>query len=121
MKDYKNLIVWQKAHMLTLAVYKISMLFPTEEKFGLASQIRRASSSITINISEGCGYDSIKEFVRFLQIASGSANETEYLLQLSKDLGYINDIDYGNLFDLITEIKKMLYSLKQKSTQISNR
>lgn len=120
MKDYKNLIVWQKSHVLTLAVYKISIQFPPEEKFGLVSQIRRASSSIAINIAEGCGYESKKEFVRFLQISSGSANETEYLLHLCKDLGYIKDNDFENLFGLITEIKKMLYSLKQKSKQITN-
>ncbi|MGZ3865729.1 MAG: four helix bundle protein [Bacteroidia bacterium] len=120
MKDYKNLIVWQKSHRLTLHIYELTKEFPSEEKFGLISQIRRSSSSIATNIAEGCGHDSKNQFARYLQISSGSANETEYLIVLSKDLGYIKADEYEKVVLLVTEVKKMLYSLLKKSTPIYN-
>jgi four helix bundle protein len=89
MRDFKKYDIWQLSHELTLEVYKITSIFPKEELFGLTSQIRRAVSSIPTNISEGCGRNSDKEFNQFLNIALGSASETEYLLTLSKDLNYI--------------------------------
>jgi four helix bundle protein len=89
MRDFKKYDIWQLSHELTLEVYKITSGFPKEELFGLTSQIRRAVSSIPTNISEGCGRNSDKEFNQFLNIALGSASETEYLLTLSKDLNYI--------------------------------
>jgi four helix bundle protein len=69
MQDFKNLKVWQKSHELTLEIYKVTASFPKEELFGLTSQIRRASSSISANIAEGCGRQSDADFARFLQIA----------------------------------------------------
>lgn len=121
MKDYRNLIVWQKAHLLALDVYKVTKDFPSEEKFGMISQLRRAATSVPTNISEGCGHQSKREFVRYLQIASGSASETEYLILLSKDLNYISPEDYTKLFQLVTEIKKMLYSLIEKSATTNSK
>ncbi len=115
MKDYRNLIVWQKAHQLTLSIYELSKKFPAEEKYGLVSQIRRASYSIPTNMAEGSGHHSNDQFVRYLHIAAGSANETEYLLLLSKDLNFIRQENYEIAFQLITEIKKMLVSLIAKS------
>jgi four helix bundle protein len=73
-----------------LAVYKITAQFPKEELYGLTSQIRRASMSIPTNIAEGCGQNTDAQFARFLQIALGSASETEYQLLLSHDLGFLN-------------------------------
>ncbi len=87
MKDFKSLLVWDKAHLLVLEIYKIEL--PKEELYGLSSQIRRAGSSIPTNIAEGCGRGSDLDFKRFLQIAFGSACEVEYLLILCKDLEYI--------------------------------
>jgi four helix bundle protein len=78
MKDFRTLTVWQKAHQLTLAVYKATRGFPKEEMYGLTSQVRRASSSIPANIAEGCGRDGDAELARFFQIAMGSASELEY-------------------------------------------
>jgi four helix bundle protein len=72
MKDFRHLNVWEKAHLLNLAIYKVSASFPKEELFGLTSQIRRAAISIPANIAEGCGREGISEFGRFLQIALGS-------------------------------------------------
>ena len=97
MRDFKKYDVWQMSHSFTLEIYKISTSFPKEEIYSLTSQIRRASSSIPTNISEGCGRNSDKEFNQFLNIALGSACETEYLLILSKDLQYLNNDVFINL------------------------
>ena len=80
MQDFKDLVVWQKAHQLTLALYQRTAKFPREELFGLASQIRRCSASIGAHLAEGCGRKGHAEFHRFLQVAAGSANELEYYL-----------------------------------------
>jgi len=72
MRNYKDLVVWEKAHKLTLAIYKETNAFPKEERFGLRSQVRRASSSIPSNLAEGCGRRSDGEMGRFVQIAMGS-------------------------------------------------
>jgi|SRR5579864_4154096 len=87
MKDFRDLKVWEKAHQLTLAIYRLTATFPREERFGLTSQVRRCSASIGANIAEGCGKRGNAEFQRFLQIASGSASELDYHLLLSHDLG----------------------------------
>ena len=92
MRDFKKYDIWQLSHSLTLEVYKTTSNFPKEEVYGLTSQIRRALASVPTNISEGCGRNSDKEFNQFLNIALGSANETEYLLILSRDLKYIDNI-----------------------------
>jgi four helix bundle protein len=111
MKDFRNLQVWEKSHKLTLLIYKTVSLFPSDEKYGLISQIKRASASIPTNIAEGCGRESDKDFARFLQIAMGSASEVEYLVILSKDLNYLDTETSNLLIESTQEIKKMLASL----------
>jgi len=111
MKDFRQLKVWEKAHQVALAIYKTTKEFPKEELYGLTSQIRRASMSIPTNISEGCGRNTDAEFARFLQIAIGSAGETEYQLLLSHDLGFLNKEQYDKLNIEVTEVKRMLASL----------
>ena len=111
MQDYKKLKVWELSHELTLMVYQKSSAFPKEEMFGLTSQIRRASSSIPTNIAEGCGRYSSKELSHFLNISLGSANETSYLLFLSKDLNYLTAEDFEILENKIEQIKAMLINL----------
>ncbi|WP_414000219.1 four helix bundle protein [Flavobacterium sp. W1B] len=113
MRDFKKYEIWQLSHSFTLEIYKHTSNFPKEELYGLTSQIRRASSSIPTNISEGCGRNSDKEFNQFLNIALGSANETEYLLILSKDLNYINIELFENLEKSINIIKSKIYKLKK--------
>lgn len=117
MRDFKKYDIWQLSHSLTLEVYKFTSEFPKEELYSLTSQIRRASSSIPTNISEGCGRKSDKEFNQFLNIALGSASETEYLLILSRDLQYIDTEVAKNLLEKINIIKSKIYSLKQIVTQ----
>jgi four helix bundle protein len=111
MKDFRSLMVWERGHRLTLLIYKESYGFPKEEIYGLTSQIRRASSSIPINIAEGCGRGSDADFARFLQIAFGSASETEYLLLLCSELSFLSKEQYVELNLLVQEIKKMLAKL----------
>ena len=114
MRDFKKYDIWQLSHSLTLEVYKTTSNFPKEEVYGLTSQIRRALASVPTNISEGCGRNSDKEFNQFLNIALGSANETEYLLILSRDLKYIDNIIAEDYLNKINLIKSKIYNLKQK-------
>ena len=111
MKDFRQLKVWEKAHQLALTIYKATKEFPKEELYGLTSQIRRASMSIPTNIAEGCGRFTDADFARFLQIAMGSASETEYQLILARDLGFLPNASYENLQKDVEEIKRMLASL----------
>ena len=114
MKDFRKLIVWEKAHQLTLKVYKITEDFPREELYGLTSQIRRAVTSIPTNIAEGCVRSSDADFARFLYIALGSTSELEYLMLLGKDLKFIKNELYIESNNDFNEIKKMLISMIQK-------
>ena len=114
MQDFKKLQVWEKSHDLTLRVYNLTSQFPREEIYGLTSQIRRASASIPTNIAEGCGRKSSAEFARFLQIAIGSASETEYLILLAHDLKYLSPDQYVQLEDMTTSVKKMLITLLKR-------
>ena len=114
MRDFQQLVIWQKSHALTLTIYAITQNFPKEELFGLISQMRRSSSFIPTNIAEGCGRESIIEFKRFLTIAAGSASELQYQLILSKDLNYISEIMFAQLYDETIQIKKMIFTYSQK-------
>jgi four helix bundle protein len=114
MKDFKNLQVWEKSHSLTLSIYESTKNFPKEELFGLTSQIRRAVTSISTNIAEGCGRSSDPDLSRFLQIAFGSACEVEYQLILAKDLKYVDGVTYTDLNRELLAVKKMLASLISK-------
>ena len=111
MKDFRGLKVWEKAHRLTLEVYKVTRRFPREELFGLTSQMRRCSTSIAANLAEGCGKRGNNEFQRYLQIASGSASELDYHLLLSRDLQFLSAVDYEALAKELVELRKMLTSL----------
>src|SRR5512144_610728 len=114
MKDFRELKVWEKAHQLTLAVYRVTASFPKEELYGLTGQMRRAAASIPTNIAEGCGRGSDDDFRRFLQIAMGSASELEYHLLLAHDLGYLVTEDRDRLSAGVIEVKRMLASLISK-------
>lgn len=117
MQDFKKLVVWQKAHDLTLDVYRATAPFPATEIYGLTSQMRRSSASIPANIAEGCGRDGNVEFARFVQIAFGSASELEYQLLLAHDLGYLDADRFSTLTTQIVEVKRMLGGLLRKLRQ----
>jgi len=114
MQDFRNLKVWEKAHALTLAIYKSSKTFPRDEMYGLTSQMRRASVSIGANIAEGTCRRGDVDFARFLQIAAGSASELEYHLLLARDLELLGTSDYQRLSDETVNVKRMLASLMKK-------
>jgi len=111
MQDFKNLLVWQKSHEFTLAVYKVTNSFPVSEQYALVSQLRRASASIGANISEGCGRRTPKDFGSFLYNALGSTKECENHLLLSRDLGYLKEQNFIDLIKQTEEIGKMLNAL----------
>jgi four helix bundle protein len=110
MRNFRNLDIWSKSHLLTLEIYSSTNSYPREELLGLTSQMRRSSSSIPTNIAEGCGRNTNPDFKRFLTIAAGSASELEYQLILSKDLKLIPDSKFKELEKEVTEIRKMIYS-----------
>lgn len=114
MQDFRELKVWQKAHILTLAVYRITAEFPREERYGLRSQLRSSCSSIAANLAEGCGRSGSAELARFCSIAMGSASEVEYHLLLAKDLSLIKPAEYKSLAEAAAEVKRMLTGLWQK-------
>lgn len=114
MKDFRDLLVWQKGHQLTLNVYRATGSFPREELYGLTSQMRRASKSIPGNIAEGCGKGSDADLGRYLQIALGSASELEYYFILARDLEYMNHPAAERFIAEVTEVKRMLTGFIQK-------
>ena len=113
MQDFRNLEVWNKAHHLTLDVYRLTEHFPRTEVFGLSIQLRRGAASIATNLAEGCGRLQ-GEFPRFLQIAFGSACEVEYQLLLSRDLALITNEQHDVMIDRVLEIKRMLNGLLKR-------
>lgn len=119
--NLKELKVWQKAIDLAVDIYASTAEFPSEEKYGLTSQIRRSAVSIPSNISESAGRNSSKEFVQFLSIAHGSSYELQTQLIISNRLKLISDEASGNLLDKVVEIQKMNYRLKQSISQQNNK
>ncbi len=114
MKTYRDLIVWQKSMDLVLMVYEITNQFPREEVYNLTSQIRRSAVSIPRNIAEGYGRNSSGDYVRFLQIASGSLYEFQTQLEISFRLDFLIVEKFNELNYLSIEIEKMLSSLISK-------
>jgi four helix bundle protein len=113
MRNYEDLQVWQKAHNLTLEIYKNTRSFPVDERFGLTSQIRRSCSSIGANLAEGCGRRSDGEMARFVQLAMGSGAELSCHLRLARDLELLSKVSFDSLRSDLSEIMRMLSSLSQ--------
>jgi len=111
LKNFKDLKVWQKSYQLCLELYGLTKNFPNEEKYGLSSQMRRASISIPSNIAEGYGRKTIPDYVRCLYIAYGSTCELETQILLSGDLNYVNKNNQKLLLEKIKEVERMLMAL----------
>lgn len=111
-KTYKDLTVWKKSYNLTLEIYKITKLFPKEETYSLISQMRRAAISVVSNIVEGFCRQHTQEYIQFLHHSYSSLAELETQLLLSKDLGYVKEVDLP-LLEYINEIERMLFKLIQ--------
>lgn len=114
MQRFTELKVWQRGHALVLSVYRMSAGFPLAERYGLLSQLRRAALSVPTNIAEGSKRLTSQEYARFLNIAEASLAETEYLLMVSRDLGYITPSIATKSFEEISELSKMLHGLRKK-------
>jgi four helix bundle protein len=112
--NYKDLKVWQKSRSLVREVYSVSSKFPPEERFGVVSQFRRAAISISLNIAEGSGRGTDKDFRNFLHNAFGSSFEVENLIFLCLDLSFIDKAIHDDLLNKVSEIQKMLNALIQK-------
>lgn len=114
MRDFRELRVWTRAHELALSVYRATATFPQREMYGLATQMRRAGTSIPANIAEGNGRGTDREMARFLHIALGSATELEHYVLLSRDLKYFSRSLYEELAADVTDVKRMLTGFIQK-------
>jgi four helix bundle protein len=110
-QSFKKLMVWQKAYLFVLNIYKQTQNFPSSELYGLTSQIRRTVVSILANIAEGSERQYKKEFLQFLSIARGSLAEVETYLMLAKDLGYIREEKFIELDEQRKEIGRLLRGL----------
>lgn len=119
MHNYQDLKVWQKAIEVAQKIYELTLPFPSQEKFGLTSQIRRSAVSIASNIAEGAGRNTDKDFVNFISIAAGSAFELETQLIIAMKVNFLTNDDYEDVQDELEQIKKMLFSLKRKLLQTS--
>ena len=113
-KTYKDLDIFKGGYKLSLHIYKLTTLYPKDELYGITSQLRRAAVSVPLNIAEGYGRKSKDDFKRFLRISLGSANETETLLLLSKDLGYIESKKSEELIKQYNILGKKIYKLIEK-------
>jgi four helix bundle protein len=111
MQDFRRLRAWQKSHHLSLEIYLATSSFPTTERYGLTSQLRRASVSVASNIAEDTARSSDRDFRRFLGIAMSFASELEYQLLLSKDLEFINEEQHTRLSTDVQDVKRMLSGL----------
>jgi four helix bundle protein len=114
MQDFKKLLVWQKSFDFVSVTYKHTAMYPSEEKYALTSQTRRAVVSISNNIAEGCGRFTQNDLVHFLQMSLGSTNEVENCLLIANSLKYLSDETLSELNDRNTEIRKMMLSLIDK-------
>jgi four helix bundle protein len=111
MQDFKNLKVWKKSHALTLDIYRSTVSFPAEEKYGLVAQIRKAAVSVESNLAEGTARSGDSEFRRFAYMALGSACEIECQLILARDLGQLQVHAFERLNSACHEVRKMLWAL----------
>ena len=111
---YKDLIVWQKAMNLVVAIYELTENFPKEEMYGLTSQIRRSAVSLPSNIAEGRTRGSKKEYLQFLRIAYASGAELETQIEIAKRLKRMNDLDYKLVDGLLLEVMKILNTIINK-------
>ena len=108
----KELLIWKKSMLLVKDIYQLTEHIPSNEKFGLISQIRRCAVSIPSNIAEGAGRNNPKEFYQFLGIVNGSSYELETQLILLVDLNFKSEEEIHPLLNIITEIQKMIYKFK---------
>ena len=117
MNLFKELTVYQKAYRLSISIYNYVKILPEDERYGLSAQLKRAVTSIPLNIAEGYGKDDSKaELKRYLKMAKGSCAELEVLMDICKDVGYMDNVSHEKYVDEIQQISKMLYQLLRSIT-----
>lgn len=121
MQRFTELKVWQRSHALVLKVYHLTRALPPDERFGLVAQLRRAALSVPTNIAEGSKRQSRQEYAHFLNIAEGSLVETEYLLMVSRDLGFLEAKALSAVLSEIDGLARMLHNLRTKVEQRDER
>lgn len=117
MRNFRNLDIWKNAIELSKLIYKVTNNFPVEEKYGLTSQIQRASVSVASNIAEGSSRRSEVDFARFLEMSIGSAFEVETQLIIAKELGYISKSNYESILSHIQILQRQINALLTKIRQ----
>jgi four helix bundle protein len=110
-EKFTDLTLWQKAHEVTLLVYRVTGTFPDRERFGIVGQIRRSASSVPANITEGFGRRTTRELLRSLQIARGEREETRYFSTLSRDLGYLKQDDFNRVAEGCNTVGRLINAL----------
>jgi len=119
-KSFRDLRIWREAHALAVEIYLVTEHFPTSERYGLSSQMRRAASSISANIAEGMGKATRKDFLNYLYVSRGSTQEIINFCLLTSDLGYLSKEKGNQLIarydGLSAGIQKMISSIKSKDT-----
>jgi four helix bundle protein len=111
MRDHTKLTAFELADELAILVYEATRSFPKDEQFGLTSQVRRAAVSVPSNIVEGCAHHTLRQYVRFLEIAFASLRELEYQLSLAHRIGYMPEETYDPIAEKCTRASKVLGSL----------
>lgn len=119
MQNFRDLKVWQRSHQLALQIYRVTSRFPAHEQYGVTSQLRRAATSVPTNLAEGSKRRQTRDYARFINIAEASLAETEYLLILSQDLGYLQEAPSA-MFAEIAEISRMLNTLHTRVSEANS-
>lgn len=114
-QNFKEIIAWQKAHVLVLEIYKITKKFPKSEDFNLTSQMRRCTTSIPSNIAEGFKRKTKKDKYHFSFMAEGSLEELKYQVLLSRDLGYLDTDGYNSISAITDDVGRLLTKWKNYS------
>lgn len=112
-RPHKKLLVWKESMQLVKSIYKLTEKLPESEKFGITSQIRRATVSVPVNIAEGAARNTKKEFLQFLYISSGSLSEVDTLIEISFDLEFIKETEYNSIIEKTAKISAMLNGLRK--------
>ena len=114
-KGFRDLVIYQKSYELSIRVHALTLKYPEYEKYEIGSQIRRAAMSVPLNIAEGYGKkESIADFKRFLRMSVGSCNEIEVLMDMSYDLGYINEDTHKEITEQYIALRKQIISTIEK-------
>ncbi|HBX68517.1 MAG TPA: four helix bundle protein [Chloroflexi bacterium] len=120
-RNFRKIIAWQEADNLVIEVYKLTGSFPSEERYGLTSQLRRAAMSVAANIAEGSGRSTLKDFLRFLYNAQGSLSEVEYYLHIAQRLNYLSEEEIKPVENQRTKVGRLLNGfIRSIHTKIAN-